>query len=120
MGTLSGYPFMFRRVEEAIYDLHRLVHLATRVWVKKKDLAAKMVAKTMLHVARVFPSDEYENRDLWREYLPHALKVLESSYGEDLAERYDFVRRLESVFKRTNRQGGQAAGARGSGGSEGA
>jgi tetratricopeptide (TPR) repeat protein len=30
------------------------------------------------HVADVFPSDDYENRAVWRGYLPHALRLLSS------------------------------------------
>ena len=94
MGTLSGYAFVVRRGDEAVYDLHRLVHLATRVWIGKKGLAAEMVVKAIQHVARVFPSDDYENQELWREYLPHALKVLESNHGDDSAERYDLCTKV--------------------------
>jgi hypothetical protein len=50
IGTLSGYSFLARRGdskeevedEEEWYDIHRLVHLATRIWVDKHDNAAEV------------------------------------------------------------------------------
>jgi hypothetical protein len=89
ISTLSGYALVVRRGDEEIYDLHRLVQLATRVWIRENGLAAVTVIKVIQHVAEVFPSNEYANRELWREYLPHALRILESTYGEDCVERHD-------------------------------
>ena len=94
IGTLSGYAFLVRRGVEDMYDLHRLVHLATRVWVRKNGVAAEIGVQAIQHVAGVFPSDEYKNRESCREHLPHALKVLDSKHGEDLAERYDLCEKV--------------------------
>jgi hypothetical protein len=94
IGTLSGYVFMVRRGDEEMYDLHRLVHLATRVWVERKGLAVQTAVQAIQHVARAFPSDDYANREIWIEYLPHGLKLLESKQGEDLAERYDLCTKV--------------------------
>ncbi|PSN58876.1 hypothetical protein BS50DRAFT_641408 [Corynespora cassiicola Philippines] len=33
------------------------------------------------HVTNAFPSDDYRNRELWRAYLPHALRLLENTQG---------------------------------------
>ena len=89
IGTLSGYAFVVRRGAQDMYNLHRLVHLATRVWVWMKVLTVEVVVNAIQHIARVFPSDEYENQELWRKYLPHALKVLGSTEREESVERYD-------------------------------
>ncbi|RYN52006.1 hypothetical protein AA0117_g13375 [Alternaria alternata] len=105
IGTLCGYSFLVRRdgnsggtqreseetetdtkeeeetetrIEtEEWYDMHRLVHLATRIWVKKHGNASEVIDDAVRHVADVFPSDDYENRAMWRRYLPHALRLLE-------------------------------------------
>jgi hypothetical protein len=92
--TLSKYAFVVRWGDKEVYDLHWLVHLATRFWVEKKGLAAEVAIKTIQHLTAAFSWDEYENRDLWREYLPHALKVLASKYGENSAERSDLCRKV--------------------------
>jgi tetratricopeptide (TPR) repeat protein len=95
IGTLCGYSFLARRgdsnskeegqeeeeeegIREEWYDLHRLVHLATRIWVSKHGDAAKVLDEAVRHVADVFPSDDYANRAIWRAYLPHALRMLGS------------------------------------------
>jgi hypothetical protein len=84
IGTLCGYSFVSRRgdsemeeQEEELYDIHRLVHLATRVWVENRGDAAGVREEAVRQVADVFPSDEYANRAVWRAYLPHALQLLE-------------------------------------------
>jgi hypothetical protein len=81
---LGGYSFVSRRgdsemeeQEEELYDIHRLVHLATRVWVENCGDAAGVREEAVRQVADVFPSDEYANRAVWRAYLPHALQLLE-------------------------------------------
>jgi hypothetical protein len=105
IGTLCGYSFLTRRggesggtqeseetetntgeekdtetqVErEEWYDIHRLVHLATRIWVKEHGNAGEVAEDAVRHVADVFPSDDYENQVMWRGYLPHALRLLGS------------------------------------------
>jgi tetratricopeptide (TPR) repeat protein len=107
IGTLCGYSFLVRRdgdsrgtqevsgeteekteeerqIEretktetEEWYDIHRLVHLATRIWVKEHGNASKVAEDAVRHVAGVFPSDDYENQAVWRRYLPHALRLLD-------------------------------------------
>ncbi|CAN9191629.1 unnamed protein product [Alternaria alternata] len=105
IGTLCGYSFLTRRggesgstqeseetdtntgeekytetqVErEEWYDIHRLVHLATRIWVKEHGNASEVAEDAVRRVADVFPSDDYKNQAMWRGYLPHALRLLSS------------------------------------------
>ncbi|PSN58794.1 hypothetical protein BS50DRAFT_605499 [Corynespora cassiicola Philippines] len=65
------------------FDMHRLVHLATRIWLNKHGNAADKREAAVQHVTNAFPSDDYENRKLWRAYLPHALRLLESTQSCD-------------------------------------
>ncbi|KAI4940878.1 hypothetical protein J4E91_011135 [Alternaria rosae] len=99
IGTLCGYSFLVRRnggnqatsggskqgrdVDQATeaeewYDIHRLVHLATRIWVKNHGNANEVAEDAVRRVADVFPSDDYKNQAMWRGYLPHALRLLSS------------------------------------------
>ncbi|KAJ9130190.1 Acyl transferase/acyl hydrolase/lysophospholipase [Pleurostoma richardsiae] len=86
VGTLCGYAFVTKRAD--MLDMHSLVHLATRIWLDKEDIAAQTMERAMQHIAETFPSDMYENRRLWREYLPHALRILQRAGAED-TERYE-------------------------------
>ncbi|KAF2452243.1 P-loop containing nucleoside triphosphate hydrolase protein, partial [Lineolata rhizophorae] len=86
IGTLCGYSFLARREDdmeiekerEERYDMHRLVHLAARVWTSKHDSIAQTAEKALQHVTQCFPSDDYANRTVWRAYMPHALYLLKS------------------------------------------
>jgi tetratricopeptide (TPR) repeat protein len=99
IGTLCGYSFLARRdgdnqatsggskqgrdVDQATeaeewYDIHQLVHLATRIWVKNHGNASEVAEDAVRRVADVFPSDDYKNQAMWRGYLPHALRLLSS------------------------------------------
>jgi tetratricopeptide (TPR) repeat protein len=107
IGTLCGYSFLARRdsdnsatsggskqggdADQAVeavelYDIHRLVHLATRVWVREYGDAKEVAEDAVRHVADVFPSDDHKNRALWRAYLPHALRLLEGSQAGSAEE----------------------------------
>ncbi|KAI0544963.1 acyl transferase/acyl hydrolase/lysophospholipase [Xylaria curta] len=76
IGTLLGYAFLDVREDGETYDMHSLVHLATRTWVKTQGFEEKLMADLTEHLYDVFPNHEWENRHVWRQYLPHALRVL--------------------------------------------
>ena len=82
VGTLRGYSFLARQdihgragsreseqgenagqvIEaEEMYDIHRLVHLATRIWVKKHGDAGAVGEDALRHVADIFPSADHKN-----------------------------------------------------------
>ena len=88
-GMLCAYALVVRRADDETYDLPRLVHMATRVWLGEHGLAAEKTEKAIRHHITVFPSDDWRNRALWRAYLPHALKLLEGKRGEEVVERYN-------------------------------
>jgi tetratricopeptide (TPR) repeat protein len=96
IGTLCGYSFVSRREGdntgevdggEEWYDLHRLVHLATKVWVNKHGSSADVTQQAMAHVAEVFPIDDFANQAIWRAYMPHALRLLDTKTSVDIQSR---------------------------------
>jgi len=88
IGTLCAYAFLSRRQESGVYDMHSLVHLATQIWVQKHGLMEEAMVKAMRHVSQVFPINDYGNRNLWREYMPHALRLVQGGRGCKIEERY--------------------------------
>jgi tetratricopeptide (TPR) repeat protein len=56
--------------------MYSLVHLATRIWNRDEGRERQVRQTTLICVAEVFPTDDWENRDIWRQYLPHALRLL--------------------------------------------
>ncbi|EXM13838.1 hypothetical protein FOTG_17727 [Fusarium oxysporum f. sp. vasinfectum 25433] len=87
IGTLTGHGFLSQRGREATFDMHSLVHLATRKWNEQQGLGVEMQQTTLARIADVFPTDKWENRDLWRQYLPHALRILETTGSAANEER---------------------------------
>jgi hypothetical protein len=95
IGTLDAYSFISKRPAYPTIDLHRLVHLATRNWLRKEELLARWTEKAIVRLEEVFPDFDHKNRSIWRMYLPHARYALECDINDegrkhwiDLAERY--------------------------------
>jgi len=86
IGTLSAYSFVSRRSATNSLDIHPLVHLATRNWLRREESLAKWTSQAVTRLGEVFPDNDHENRSVWRLYLPHAQYVLESSFNEDGVE----------------------------------
>ncbi|PNP74375.1 hypothetical protein FNYG_12424 [Fusarium nygamai] len=76
IGVLLGYGFLSQREDTDIFDMHSLVHLATRLSIERQGLRQGTRQKALKHVSEVFPNDNWENRCLWSQYLPHALSLL--------------------------------------------
>ncbi|KAF6788721.1 phosphorylase superfamily protein, partial [Colletotrichum musicola] len=89
IGTLTSYAFIFERDETQTFDMHSLVHLATRVWVAKESIDQQIKADATKHLNKIFPTDHYTNRALWRQYMPHALKNLKESTEPEIEEMLD-------------------------------
>jgi hypothetical protein len=77
-GSTQGRDVDQATEAEGWYDIHRLVHLATRIWVKNHGNASEVAEDAVRRIADVFPLDGYENWVVWRGYLPHALRLLSS------------------------------------------
>ncbi|EHA45981.1 hypothetical protein MGG_02976 [Pyricularia oryzae 70-15] len=79
IGTLSAYSFIATRSEDGALDLHRLVHLVIRNWLRMEGFLADWTRKAVARLEEVFPDHEHRNRTVWRVYLPHANCLLESN-----------------------------------------
>ncbi|KAL6231675.1 hypothetical protein BDW75DRAFT_36773 [Aspergillus navahoensis] len=76
LGLLKAYSFVSGQVNASIFSLHRLVHLATRNWLRNNKIFGHWVQKVTDRMQEVFPDSHHTNRGLWREYLPHALALV--------------------------------------------
>jgi len=79
IGTLNAYSFITKRPADQCLDLHRLVHLATRNWLREDGSLAEWTTKAVARLADVFPNDDHRNRTVWRAYLSHTRYVLMSN-----------------------------------------
>jgi nucleoside phosphorylase/tetratricopeptide (TPR) repeat protein len=78
LGLLKAYSFITGEDHDRFIHLHRLVHLVSRNWLKEKQQLTVWIGQTMERFSIVFPSSAYENRTLWRQYMPHAQFILQS------------------------------------------
>ncbi|KAF1813614.1 HET-domain-containing protein [Eremomyces bilateralis CBS 781.70] len=83
IGTLYAYSFISRRPADLAVDVHRLVHLSTRNWLRNEGILVRSMEKAISRLEEVFPDADHKNRSIWRTYLPHTRYVLES----DLVDR---------------------------------
>jgi hypothetical protein len=95
---LKAYSFITGQADDQTVSLHRLVHLATRNWLQSRGILEQWTVKTGKRVTDIFSSDAYENRILWREYLPHALFVLQSKEFQHDTRENIWFRRLRDAF----------------------
>lgn len=58
IGTLWSYSLITARSDDKTYDMHRLVHVAVKVWIQQKGLVAETQRKALEHLSGVFPSLE--------------------------------------------------------------
>jgi tetratricopeptide (TPR) repeat protein len=106
IGTLLGYSFITRRSTDMAFDLHRLVHLATRNWIRKEGQIALLTEKAIVRLGDVFPDSSHENRNLWRTYLPHVRCVLESDViNKDWESRINLLWKYGSCLYEDGRWG---------------
>ena len=76
IGTLDAYSFISRQYPDGDLDIHLLVHLATRNWLRKEELLAHWTEKAITRLGVVFPNDNHQKRSIWRRYLTHGRYVL--------------------------------------------
>jgi tetratricopeptide (TPR) repeat protein len=86
IGTLAAYSFITKRPADQSLDFHGLVRLATRNWLRQQDSLAYWTARVIERLAEVFPTDDHNNRSVWRAYLPHVQCVVESDLLDEDVE----------------------------------
>ncbi|KAK9317211.1 hypothetical protein V1522DRAFT_42648 [Lipomyces starkeyi] len=84
ISTLCSYSFLGGRDGGKKFDMHRLVYLATRTWISQNGRAAETRKAALKHLSEVFPSDDYTNRETWRQYLPHVAHIDKDERGEQI------------------------------------
>ena len=89
LGTLKSYAFITERQargheqqaqmqeQEKAYDVHPLVHLAMRSWLKVHNQWTPWVEKTVNRLIDIVPFGGYGARRIWIAYLPHAMHVVD-------------------------------------------
>ncbi|KAL4817230.1 putative kinesin light chain [Aspergillus spinulosporus] len=106
LGLLKAYFFVSAQVDDSILSLHRLVHLATRNWLRKGKSFESWVKQAADQLDKVFPDSNHDNRQKWRDYLPHALYLANSAEFQAYQDNYhDFLTRTGSCLQSDGRHG---------------
>lgn len=80
IGTLTAYSFVSKQSADQSLDLHRLVHLATRNWLKNESSMIELEARAVKQLRQFLPSDDHsQSLRISRAYLPHAEFILDYS-----------------------------------------
>jgi tetratricopeptide (TPR) repeat protein len=90
IGILEGYAFVTKRPTKS-FHLHRLVHLATRNWLRKTGSLSEWTLTTLTRLEETFPNDDHTNREKWKTYLPHALGILAKDEVQGNRKRYELL-----------------------------
>ncbi|KIX06336.1 uncharacterized protein Z518_04312 [Rhinocladiella mackenziei CBS 650.93] len=105
IAVLTGYSFVRRLAEnnnatddEEYYDLHRLVRLAARNWLKMDGCLFDWTKVSISHVAELFPTRDHRHKKTWTVYLPHAQQLCDDSGVRDLHERYRLLEKMGLCF----------------------
>ncbi len=84
--------FIIKRSEAMVFDLHRLVHLATRSWLQKEGLLPKWSKAAIGRLDDLSPNDEHQNRNQWRILLLHVVYALRLDItAQDNSQRLDLL-----------------------------
>jgi tetratricopeptide (TPR) repeat protein len=99
LAVLTGYSFIRRQMidpgQEELYDMHRLVHLAARNWLKMEGSLTEWTKICTKRTTRIlwdfhhnyWDQDGYKAR-MWTIYLPHASYLYEYNNAQDQPEWY--------------------------------
>jgi tetratricopeptide (TPR) repeat protein len=106
LGLLKAYSFVNAQVNDSILSLHRLVHLATRNWLRNRDALGSWIEKAADRLDKIFPNNSHDNRQMWREYLPHAQYLTDSTeFQAYQADHDDLLARIGSCLGSDGRYG---------------
>ncbi|KAL5052303.1 hypothetical protein BDW71DRAFT_8648 [Aspergillus fruticulosus] len=93
LGLLNAYSFT--NSQDTDISMHRLVHIATRNWLRKNRLFDYWIQKVANQLDNVFPDNHYTNRGLWRDYLPHALALIhEDEFLEEQEQHINLIQKV--------------------------
>ena len=76
--TLNAYSFVRRQSATELLNMHPLVHLVMRNWLRREKSLDMWTDIAVARLEQVFPRNNRQNRSLLRRYLPHARFILGS------------------------------------------
>ncbi|KAK4466236.1 kinesin light chain [Cladorrhinum samala] len=75
LGALKAFSFITQG-KDGNFNMHRLVQLVTRNWLKQNGTMPRFAEQAIFAVAEAYPYGKHENRVKCGKYLPHVYAVL--------------------------------------------
>ncbi|PYH28818.1 uncharacterized protein BO87DRAFT_401923 [Aspergillus neoniger CBS 115656] len=82
LGLLKAFSFISEGSTDSSLNLHRLVHLATRNWMRKSQQFRVQILKTAAQLSKVFPNDDHANRQEQEKYIDLIEKICWCLYSD--------------------------------------
>ncbi|RDW63389.1 hypothetical protein BP6252_10934 [Coleophoma cylindrospora] len=95
VGTLTAYSFLTKQENPTIFDMHRLVHLVIRNWLRSQNQLARQAEITLSRLLEVLPYGGHEHYNIWKQYLPHANYIV--TLAEEFIEWETRAKLLEKI-----------------------
>ncbi|KAJ5207451.1 FabD/lysophospholipase-like protein [Penicillium cf. griseofulvum] len=72
IGILDAFSFITRHEDGSAFDIHRLVHLVTRGWLKRNGTLSFCHEQAVVRLGELLSDINEANRIHWRPYIAHA------------------------------------------------
>ncbi|KFX88591.1 hypothetical protein O988_08963 [Pseudogymnoascus sp. VKM F-3808] len=79
VSALKAYSFIRKRKDKPSFDIHPLVHLVSRNWLRKEQKLQLWTSKAVSRLVELLPDGGHKDRKTWTAYLPHAKYILTSA-----------------------------------------
>jgi tetratricopeptide (TPR) repeat protein len=84
LGTLQAFSMITPGTSADCYDIHRLVQVCTRDWLKRSSMAEEVLSHAVKIMVHAYPMTSHEDWQKCAPYLPHAQAVLEFAQSLEL------------------------------------
>jgi tetratricopeptide (TPR) repeat protein len=85
--TLENFHFISKTFSNTAFEMHRLVQLAARVWLRSHELYQEWARKGIERLDETLPNGEHENWERCRELYPHVTSILQPDAKENSLSR---------------------------------
>lgn len=100
-GTLKNYAFIQvqqRNSSDKTFDMHRLVHLAIRNYLRREGQFSQYVQLTAKHLLSLMPRSGLDMTSYWHKYLHHAERVVATVEIADEMVRVELLEVLANAY----------------------
>ncbi|RMY55238.1 hypothetical protein D0865_04290 [Hortaea werneckii] len=95
ISTLENFLFISTTFSNVAFEMHPLVQLAARVWLRSHELYQEWARKAIEQLDEALPTGDYENWGRCGELYPH----VQSTLGLQLDDREALLRRATIQYK---------------------